>query len=433
MIVYKGIINKQLSISSMSLRKNISSVFLMAYMLVIILPAQRYALSTMTSTTTITKPFRHPHPKTIPTADQLRDLSKAISVKKPYSTNFFKSWKHWSRLGVNRVRHELSENLPCPVDQEKSCDLQFQLGVAADMGSMPSFEDPGARAGYAMDFFCRAILMADLLYIPKEPNTNDGGHSSLSFMDQGLQELFQRRQDVYVSSIGGGPGYDFVSAALVASFQNSLATQRGETTSITTSVHATIMDYEEGWYDLVDVMSEATRTALSFDEDVDHTCIFGGKCDITQSLSHESNAACLAEIQRTNLWICQYCVAENAAKLSQSDFIFFTDLFTMASEGTMFLFTETTHRLWPEFTEMILSLQQEQQDNDPCCGYEVAFPKVNGRGKGGHQMFIQKRKGAEISKEQLELCDEFIRDREMHKLKVKNGFVRQMKKIRGSK
>lgn len=345
----------------------------------------------------------------IPSADQLRTLALASSRKVPGSTKYSQAWRHWSTLTIRHIRHELRHNhLPYPVDLVATKDLQVQLGVAADIGVMPSFSDPTARSGYALGFFGRALLAADVLAeTANQP----------AFLAEGLSKLSCSDNGINLVSIGGGPGYDFVGAAIAASFQNAATTK-------TSSIHATVLDYEEGWYDLVDGMSLSTGAALSSFENLssDHTCSFGGKCDITQPLSHPSNQICLKAAASANLYICQYCVAENAARLRETDYVFFANLLDTAEEGALFVFTETTHRLWPEFVELILPLN----------GFEVAFLRA-GRGKGGWQMVLQKKRGATINEDQLELCEEFRRDGEMHKRKLRNGHVRQTKKIRGKK
>lgn len=39
---------------------------------------------------------------------------------------------------------------------------------------------------------------------------------------------------------------------------------------------------------------------------------------------------------------------ENRLALRASEYVFFRDLFTQAAVGTVFVFTETTHRQWPD-------------------------------------------------------------------------------------
>jgi hypothetical protein len=117
-----------------------------------------------------------------------------------------------------------------------------------------------------------------------------------------------------------------------------------------------------------------------------HSCVFDG-CDITVPLSDPVNARYAQEILDTDLWVCSYCVSENAVKLRQGlplPFVFFSDVFSQAKENSIFVFTETTHRLWPELVDVALET----------AGFDVAFPRRNGRGKSGRQLILRKRAGA---------------------------------------
>merc|ERR1712194_26246 len=101
------------------------------------------------------------------------------------------------------------------------------------------------------------------------------------------------------------------------------------------------MGYEEGWSGLVQAMNTSTRNIL---QQPQLSCAWGGTCDITKPLHDPVNQQlCLLEqINKTQLWICQYCIAENANLLRESNFIFFKELFQMMPQGCIFIFTETS-------------------------------------------------------------------------------------------
>jgi hypothetical protein len=350
--------------------------------------------------------------------NNLHFIAQKASRKIPGSLEYYKFWRKWSYLVLHQVRSELSNTLPVPVDFARTRALAFSLGVAADQGRMPSFQGQGARAGYALNYFCRAQLLADILF--------HDAHQP-AFFAHALQTLFSRETTVRVTSLGGATGYDFVAAAMMASFRNVVQQQPVAATNVTTgtSIHATVLDYEEGWSDLVDCMFGATTKVLDFDATSNHVCTFGGTCDITKSLHHASNAACRTALATTHIWTTQYCVAENAAPLRTSDFVFFRDLFEQSNNGSLFVFTETTHRIWPELVELVTSSN---------C-FQAAFVK-SGRSRTGYQLLMLKRQGEndrlldEISEE---LMADFVRDREMHEQKMAGGHERQRKKIRGAK
>lgn len=392
-----------------------------------------------------------------PCALELERFAASASKKVPGSYPSLKLWRSWSQLAIEKVRNQLEVSLPHPVDEEATSDLSFQLGVAADVGSMPCFGHPGGRAGYALDFFCRAKMLSDLLFEATEASVaalangaGTGGEDGQAFFCSALKEMglssSLRRvakegdaslaiSPIKLTSLGGGPGYDFVAAALASSYHYSSQQQQqhiqheaeyshGTTISRATPIHATVFDYEEGWKDLVSSMSNSVQSCLP-QGDV-HRCEFGGACDITLPLSDPVNRRCREQVSSTDLWICCYCVAENANKLRESNYVFFQKLFSDAREGSLFLFTETTHRLWPEIAEIALKGNVNGR-------FHIAFPRV-GRGKGNSQLVLQKATGEGVmSEEQRILCDKFRRDAVMHERKIASGFQRQTKKVRGAK
>lgn len=332
------------------------------------------------------------------TSTELHDLAIKAGQRQRGSKAYKKSWHHYLRCGTESIRYELSQILPHPVNQDELNSLSFSLGVAADVGEMPSFKNAGARSGYALDYFCRARLLADLL--------------------MQMDNESELKKKCHLTSIGGGPGFDYVAAALVSLFHAA-----GDSASII-PVHAVILDYEVGWGDLVCAMNEATNEALPT-KDKMH-CRWGGACDITKSIHHESNTNCLQNINSTTLWTCQYCVAENAVKLRDSNYVFFMELFAAATCGASFLITETTPRLWPEFYELVLQYNADNFDSM----LQIAFPYMRGQ-----QMMITKsriRKGCSvprvISEKDLKLLLEFENYSQSHEDLMESGWERQRKK-----
>ena len=270
----------------------------------------------------------------IPSSEELQELATKVSRRKPGSSSHRKSWKHWSALAIESIRYDLSLNLPYSVDKAKFENLFFRLGVAADKGIMPSFEDRGARAGYALEFFCRARNLADLLmdsFNPRYTFPDDWRNAMLQSPMLGGGDDDEVEGDPYTMiSLGGGPGFDAVGLCLAASF-NSFGKE-------SKAIKAIVMDYEEGWGDLVEAMDDSMRNVLKQPK---ISCEWGGKCDITKGFRDPSNAVCLQEIENSHLIVCQYCVAENANILKDSRYVFFRDMFEKAHPGASFIFTET--------------------------------------------------------------------------------------------
>jgi len=348
----------------------------------------------------------------IPSSEELHDLAVTSSFRHPGSINHRKAWKHWSAMAIDAIRYDLSSNLPCPADKNAFENLFFRLGVAADKGIMPSFEDRGSRAGYALEFFCRARNLADLLMDvlnPKYEFPDD-------WRDAILKTPMLRGDDTGITgdsynmiSLGGGPGFDSVALSLAASFS-----AHGKESS---AINAIILDYEEGWCDLVKAMDESTRNVL---EQPNLSCEWGGKCDITKGFGDPINAVCLQEIGNAQMIVCQYCVAENANLLRESDFIFFRDMFEKASNGALFIFTETTPRIWPGLCKLM---------EEYCPYMQVAFVR------NGRQMLIMKKDcktNLFMRDEDKRLMREFQEISKFHQRKISSGWERQEQKIRGS-
>lgn len=350
--------------------------------------------------------------------EDLQELIQKCSRRQYGSANYRKGWQHFLHSSTNAVQRELAFNLPHPVHREEFENLAFRLGVAADTGEMPSFSDAGARSGYALDFFCRARNLADFLF--------DRDHASFpAFWTGALQEsalLMQQQVPntgqplLRMASIGGGPGYDFVAAALVAMFASSGNDQARRQPKIL----ATILDYEEGWKDLVQSMNNAAKNALP--SQCYMQCSWGGKCDITKSLYHADNRACLENIETMQLWTCQYCVAENANQLQESNFVFFQELFAAVPEGTLLLVTETSPYLWPQFYRLIEA---------HCPSMQVGFPN-----KKGYQMVLRKGNfqlgdGCRLSAADLGALQQFENLSTLRERKKESGWGRQEQKIRG--
>lgn len=348
--------------------------------------------------------------KKIATPDELNALASTFVNRTPGSNSFWKGWLTWRIQAIESIRYDLSQSLPHPTDKIKFENLFFRLGVAADMGEMPSFSDAGARSGYALEFFARARNLGDLYIDALTLNSN------FAFPCFWLESMLETpmvgadgQEPYHMVSLGGGPGFDFVGAALASSFSAKTSEKVQSRT-----IEATILDYEEGWGDLVEAMGRSTSRILQ----EPFSCKWGGKCDITKPLNDPSNSACFEAMDATQLWTCQYCVAENAKLLRESKHIFFRDLFENARDGAMFIFSETNPRAWPDFFKMM----------EAHCPYmQIGF------NKNGHQMMLRKGSNRNqmkplISQSDRRLLCRFEDIHRLHERKMTAGWERQEQK-----
>lgn len=440
----------------------------------------------------------------VSSATDLRLMAEKHSGKTIGSFQHKKAWTRWLYLAVESIREDLGEHLlllaePSEDDEEEKEvreafeKLFFDLGVAADEGTMPSFESGAARKGYALEFFCRGRALAELfLETPLfeaaalEGDSDEGVYpgfwtqalrsqecpilaASKPHKVRSLEEPVppEAPSTYEIVSLGGGPGFDFVGVALAAafSFHTTTSIVSDSTTANTLpfpGIHVTAMDYEEGWSDLVSAMDRSTRNLLNpllLTDDDDESfaskvpamsCDWGGKCDITKSILHEPvNANCKRLLLGGNdregasrLWICQYCVAENAKALRESDYIFLKELVREMPKGSLVLLTEVVPRLWPEMVRML-------HKEDLLSLVDVGFRK----GYRGKQFLLKKRgkrrpqKGIASGHEDhrkrggpFETLDERTRDQlehferlaSYHDRKVDAGWKRQGRKDNGS-
>ncbi|KAK1746305.1 hypothetical protein QTG54_002912 [Skeletonema marinoi] len=310
--------------------------------------------------------------------DELHNLAISLSKRKPGSNGFNRGWIQYRTAALDSIRYHLYTNgLPHPAEKAKFEELFFNLGVAADRGKMPSFANAGARSAYAVEFFCRAKNLADLF-----ADTFNSHYEFPEYWLEGLRGspiLGSSDGGAYsVVSLGGGPGFDYVSSAVATSFCSYMESLRDqeETGSLSSSslkLHATILDYEEGWGDLVHAMVHSTQTILERS---------------TPTLS------------------CDW-------------------------GGTLFVLSEVHPRLWPEFYELL------QDEN--CNMEEVGFNK-RGRQmllrKSSSDVITTSqstKNSPALSEKDRKLLEKFIELRKFHERKIDAGWQRQEPKIRGAK
>ena len=341
------------------------------------------------------------------------------------------------------------------------------------------FGDPGARSGYALGFlFGRAANLADLLFEAWNVNGHgdDGGGSRSSTYSRlpdfwttgsmhrsdcplpgvggggGNEALGSPPSSSYsVVSLGGGPGFDYVGIALATSFcsyhrrsSSSEMDGGGWDTDDNAPIYVAIFDHEEGWEDVVLAMDDSVNRVLGRTM-AKTNCIWGGRCDITRSLLRDPiNEACLdlidsrgGEDDAPRLYVCQYCIGENAVGLRASDHVFFRELFDVATFGSMFVFTEAHPRSWPDFYNLFEGARGPSNYR-----MEMGFHK-NGRRmllrkvRIANAMIIdddeeerQRRRHTIISEGDLELVLKFEKIGRLHERNMSSGFRRQVPKIR---
>jgi hypothetical protein len=361
--------------------------------------------------------------------EQLQQCTAASSRKVFGSLQYQKAWITWSTLVVEHIRHDFHQTIPHPVDSNATALLEDELNRVGDVGTISprSFADPGSRSGYALHFFGRVRRLADtILYIR---NTNVPVVRAIQDMLVATTTTTTTTStpECHLISIGGGPGYDFVGLCLAKAFLSLYDTKTAAADPSlpcgpSSFLRGTVFDYEVGWNDWVDCMDKSTDRVLRQIHDYNihkgasssFSCAFGGGCDITKTIDDTVNAKLTNAIHSANIFVCQYCIAENAVRLKDSNYVFFRQLFQQANDGAIFVFTETTHRLWPDLVDQL----------PEGMGFDVAFVKNR-----SFQLLIHKRIGAPTTISPLvkSQCAKMRHEGAMHTVKRERGFVRQTK------
>jgi len=344
-----------------------------------------------------------------------RALVERSGCKVHGSPQFTKVYRHYVHRFCETIQAGLKEKIGSSIDPVASRKLEADLGeVGANRGIMPDFSNVEALRGYALRHFGRTRLMSDLV-TQSEPD----------WLSDRISDFFQgnrvgnscepsSHRCINVASLGGGPGFDFLCFSALSNFVGGPI--------VSTTVH----EYESSWKDIVASVEQVVQDVCNSSR---YECGFDS-CDITVALNAATNERIAFSVGSTEIYTCSYVIAENAAKLSKGDFIFFRDLFSEAPQGTLFFFTETTHRLWPDIIDMARSASMR-----------VAIPHLRS-GKVGWQLALLKDArycvgdnvgDVVMSGVNKELYERFKRDNRAHLARLDRGWKRERPKRRGAK
>jgi hypothetical protein len=348
--------------------------------------------------------------------------------KQPGSLQWQKTWITWSNSMIKQIRQEMMRTILTEDDLDGSMiamkELEQHLSLVGDRGKIQkeTFSHPGARLGYTLSHMGRIRRLADLLIFSKTKNQLDNSKQKASFETTRTTQLISSFRDTLMGkhgqtcqilSIGGGPGYDYIAMCLLSLFLQRTLTNEKSQQHDTFQVRCVVFDYELGWKDLIERLEKSTNLILSHVGMRGNSCIFGGACDITQNLDETVNHNFRDQISTTDVFVCQYCIAENYTRLKDVHYCFFQDLLTRSSDGTLFLFTETTHRMWPDLVDYMET------------GFEVAFVKNRSL-----QLLVQKRTGSILSDDIRNQCLSIRHQIAKHRVKRDAGFTRQGKRFK---
>lgn len=209
----------------------------------------------------------------------------------------------------------------------------------SQVGSQNSlFTWPGARSGYiAKRFLNRSAYIGSLLL-------DDRG--DLKAIVANLLEVSHLK----VASVGGAAGSDFVGIASWKAFLNS---------PVPHSISCTVYEYEVGWREPVLLLNSIMKKRGLYGKEEGDSALnsidFSGG-NVLAPISPETNSKLHSEAPSTNLFFFSYVLVENSKGLQASNFQFLSDLFSLAMKGAVFIFMDSSFKLWDPIEQLAQNL-----------------------------------------------------------------------------
>jgi hypothetical protein len=260
---------------------------------------------------------------------------------------FRSSWQSFYRQHADKIRNDTIPRLP-ESEKKATNSLKRKLCESTNTGERPSFSNEQARSGYVQTKFNRCVNIPNLLLT--------------EVLSDIRSKLFQL-QRIYLAMYGGGPGFDAIGLVILREYIRSRI-----------PIHATVFDNEIGWQNVVNGLRDSLSSLL-----YENISLSFELCDITTEITAEPNAPVKAAIIGTNLFVFSFVCVENYQLLNQHKFAFFKTIFEQAEIGSYFIFTDSTHRLWPEIWRVALDTRQPFRIWTPfvrSCHYALVLEKL---------------------------------------------------------
>ena len=274
-----------------------------------------------------------------------------------------------------------------PIDVKAGEALHMALKHVCARGVMPDFSHSGALAHYAVENLTqRAQKTTAVLLL-------DEARPLLTSL-----LLSPTRPTLRVAAVGGGPGFEAVGLAVLASFLR-----------VAIEVECLSMDIEPRWGPVLAAVVGGTcdlagnpccdvvhpehlragdrpRLALEVEPEPEqeqahvagltprHRVAFVA----SDCLTGRAGSELLLAAPTMDLFTFNYCMVENAKALRADGFCYLRKVFAAAAVGAVFMFMDASYHLWQEVVEVFGSLSD--------CGVED-FEQGNPGGKGRGQRF----------------------------------------------
>ncbi|KAF1331983.1 hypothetical protein FI667_g3801, partial [Globisporangium splendens] len=255
------------------------------------------------------------------------DVQPRKSVWNLESRRFRHVWHTYIHEAGDAFLPHLLRRLPDVIKPDTE-ELKKGLCLSTNTGVRPSFDNAHARSGYIEAKINRCGNLPNLLMTEE--------------LTELRSELFRAGKKQWTIALyGGGPGFDTVGLAFLRRFLRAQDI----------AFHTNVYDNEPGW----EIAVTAVKQTLDQLQYEDTTWSFK-HCDITFDVHDAVNLEVQADLEATQLLVFSFVCVENYQLLQQSEFAFLRSLFQEARDGSYFIFTDSTHRLWPVISEVAVSV-----------------------------------------------------------------------------
>ncbi|CAH0477105.1 unnamed protein product [Peronospora belbahrii] len=309
------------------------------------------------------------------------------------SRAFRHSWTTFIRNESHSFLPLLLELLP-PAAMTETKELKRGLCLSTNTGQRPSFENKYARSGYIQQKINRCGNLPNLLLTEE--------------LSELRSELFGTQQpDCWnIALYGGGPGYDTLGLVFMREYFRAWDVK----------FHTIVYDNEPGWECAINAVEKTLeklgkhKSSLNFQY-----------CDITLNVTAEENSHVRRSLQATQVHVFSFVCVENFCLLRDTAYVFLRSLFLECSDGSYFIFTDSTHRLWPAIFHVANAIAPERfrvwTPFARCCHYALVLQKLplHSKPASTYPFYMQAMKN----------LDEFQRHQQQHLDSLKTSFELQ--------
>ncbi|OWZ23442.1 LOW QUALITY PROTEIN: hypothetical protein PHMEG_0001666 [Phytophthora megakarya] len=248
------------------------------------------------------------------------------------SRAFRHAWTTFIKNECHSLLPLLLELLPAAAIAE-TMELKKGLCLSTNTGQRPSFENAQARSGYIQQKINRCGNLPNLLLTEE-----------LSDM---RSEMFRMNQSecCNMALYGGGPAFDAIGLLFMREYFRASDVK----------FKTTVYDNEPGWKCAIDAVTHTMRKRNQHNIPLDFQ-----HCDITLDVHMEENEHVHKSLHATQLHVFSFVCVENFCLLRDSCFIFLRSLFERCKDGSYFIFTDSTHRLWPTIFNVANTVAPDQ-------------------------------------------------------------------------